>query len=83
MEVPTLHIRNVPPKLYEALKLRAGLSGRSLNAEVIALLDKSVGPQLSGEEFLKKLKRLQIELPPGVPLPEEIIREHRDAGSGL
>jgi plasmid stability protein len=83
VEVPTLHIRNVPPKLYDALKLRANLSGRSLNAEVIATLDKSVGRRETGEEFLKKLKRVQVELRPGDPLPEDVIREHRDAGSGL
>ena len=37
-EVPTLHIRNVPAELVEALKASAAANGRSLNAEVIDVL---------------------------------------------
>lgn len=31
----TLHVRNVPDKLYEMLKTRAQADGRSLSAEVL------------------------------------------------
>ncbi len=36
--MPNLTVRNIPPKLYRSLQQNARRSGRSLNAEILALL---------------------------------------------
>ena len=36
--MPNLTVRNIPPKLYRSLQQNAKRSGRSLNAEILALL---------------------------------------------
>ncbi|HEX4521743.1 MAG TPA: Clp protease N-terminal domain-containing protein [Gaiellaceae bacterium] len=40
----TLHVRNVPDPIYEALRERAASSGRSIGAEVVMLLESELGP---------------------------------------
>jgi ATP-dependent Clp protease ATP-binding subunit ClpC len=40
--VATLHVRNVPEVLYEALRLRAERVGRSISGEAIALLEEAL-----------------------------------------
>jgi plasmid stability protein len=36
--MPNLTVRNIPTKLYRSLQVTAKRSGRSLNAEILALL---------------------------------------------
>jgi plasmid stability protein len=79
--VATLHVRNVPPEIYEALRDRASGHGRSINAEVVEILRKTLGrPDVA--EVLDGMRRLaeRINLPPDAPTPEQIIREARDRG---
>jgi plasmid stability protein len=78
--VPTLHVRNVPPKVYAALKKSASRNGRSLNAEVIEILERFAEHERRGASITEELRRLaqEINLPPDAPKPEEIIREMRD-----
>ncbi len=40
----TLHVRNVPEALYEALRARAQVRGRSIANEAIAVLAETVAP---------------------------------------
>ena len=82
LAVPTLHLRNVPDRVYEALRARARLNRRSLTAEAIAILEAEVAPPLTGAEFLAELERLAFELPEGAMSPEEAIRRGRDASEG-
>lgn len=77
--VPTLHLRNVPSKVYEALRARAAGSGRSLNAEVVAILREEVDRRQNQEDLLAELERLSVVLPEGAPTPEQLVREDRDA----
>jgi plasmid stability protein len=83
-EVPTLHVRNVPPEVYEALRARASREGRSMNAEVIAILRRSLASRRDPEDVIADLRRFRerVQLPPDAPPPEELIREDRDAGHG-
>jgi plasmid stability protein len=79
--VATLHVRNVPTEVYEALRDRASDHGRSINAEVVEILRKTLGrPDV--HEVLEGMRRLaeRINLPPDAPTPEQIIREARDRG---
>lgn len=78
--VPTLHIRNVPQKVYDALRRRADEAGRSLNAEVIETLEGAVADDVDGEALMARLDALRREwlAPPDAPKPEEIIRRDRE-----
>ena len=80
----TLHVRNVPPELYEALRDRAAREGRSMNAEVIAILRRSLASRRDPEDLIGDLRRFRerVQLAPDAPPPEELIREDRDAGHG-
>ena len=76
------HLR-LPDELYERLRKRAGTEGRSINAEIVRVLERELaGP--GPTEFLRKLDELRsrMTLPPGVPTPEEIIRADRDSDHG-
>jgi plasmid stability protein len=78
--VATLYVRDVPEKLYKRLRARARRNGRSLNAEVLELIDEAVLRELTSEEITDRLAELaaEIDLPPDAPRPEDIIREERD-----
>jgi len=81
--VATLYIRNVPPKLYTALKRWADDSGRSLNAEMLALLEQEVERREEQGDWFQQLLELRKELAlprEAVDLMIQSIREHRDAG---
>jgi antitoxin FitA len=83
-QVPTLHVRNVPPEVYEALRARAAREGRSMNAEVISILRRSLASRRDPEDVIAHLRRFRerVQLPSDAPLPEDLIREDRDAGHG-
>jgi plasmid stability protein len=78
--MPTLHLRNVPTNVYETLKARASRNGRSLNAEVIRVLEEIVEQEQRSTSITEELRRLaeEINLPPEATKPEDIIREARD-----
>jgi plasmid stability protein len=78
--VPTLHIRNVPVEVYQALRRRAGRFRRSLNPEVIETLRVSVEETAERERLLQELDELRGEflLPEDAPKPEDVIREARE-----
>lgn len=76
----TLYVRDVPEKLYKRLRARARRNGRSLNAEVLELIDEAVLREQTSEEITERLAELaaEIDLPPDAPRPEDIIREERN-----
>jgi plasmid stability protein len=78
--VATLYVRDVPEKLYKRLRARARRNGRSLNAEVLELIDEAVLRELTSDEITARLAELaaEIDLSPDAPRPEDIIREERD-----
>ena len=70
-----LLIKNMPPPLHERLRQRAAVHHRSMNREVIAILERELE------------KPAEMELPPPVkPLKpirhEEIVQIIRDARDG-
>jgi plasmid stability protein len=76
----TLYVRDVPEKLYKRLRARARRNGRSLNAEVLELIDEAVQREPTSDEITERLAELaaEIDLPPDAPRPEDIIRQERD-----
>lgn len=76
----TLHVRNVPPDVYDALRERAEREGRSISAETIAILRRAlpVGPR-DATSFMAEIRAFKKRNPWRGPMPEEIIRRDRDS----
>jgi plasmid stability protein len=80
--MPTLYVRDVPSELYERLRHEAVSARRSIGAETIELLRRSLAPPrgVSLEQLLQDADRIrkQHSLPPGAPTAAELIREDRE-----
>jgi plasmid stability protein len=77
----TLHVRNVPDDLYERLRRRAASRHRSLSAEIIDLLEGSLGPPDRAAKMTEVLARIRARREGLPPAPEgyaaDLIREDR------
>jgi plasmid stability protein len=82
-EMATLHVRNVPDDVYEALRARAEREGRSMSAEAIVILRRTLLRRRDPDELIAELRarRERAPLKRGAPLPEDVIRDDRDARS--
>jgi plasmid stability protein len=81
--VAAFHLRNIPDELYERLRQRAGREGRSINAEILSILERELTrPDL--DEFMRRLDELRSRwtIPAGSPRPEGQIRADRDSDHG-
>jgi plasmid stability protein len=79
-----LHVRGIPPELHERLRERASAEGRSLSAEVVAILRRVLDPPATGSQrsdAIDRLRRIQAQnrLAPGDRPAEDLVREDRDA----
>lgn len=79
--VPALHVRNVPDDVVEALRERARVNGRSLNAELVDVLTEGARVQRERGEITRRLAEIaaRVNLPPDAPRPEDFIRQDRDS----
>ena len=60
----TLYVENVPKDLYEALRGRAKAKGRSIAAEVLALLEENVPTDQelkARQEWIRRLVRMRAK----------------------
>jgi plasmid stability protein len=78
--MPTLYVRNVRPEHYEALRARAQREGRSVNAELLVILEEVAEREAQQVRVAERLSALAqgFDLKPGDPLPEDVVREGRD-----
>ncbi len=80
----SITIKNLPPELYEQLKLRAQNNRRSINNEVIVLLEMGLRsvPKRTPEEVEKILAeaRKLRELTASYPLTDEEINRWKKEG---
>ncbi|MFN2125509.1 MAG: FitA-like ribbon-helix-helix domain-containing protein [Candidatus Promineifilaceae bacterium] len=77
----TLTIKNVPNELYERLKRSAEMNRRSMNSEVIVLLEQALGVRpFSAEETLEEARRLR-EANTGYVSGEQELVEESEQGS--
>jgi len=78
----TLYVRDVPPELYERLRREAAAARRSLSAETIELLRRSLAPraETSFEQLLRGADEIRSKHPlsADAPTAAELIREDRD-----
>ena len=78
--MPGLTIKNVPDRLYRALKTNARAHRRSLNGEIISCLERALGSTpVDPDEFLARVARFRrgIEVP---RLTDRRLREAKEAG---
>lgn len=71
----TLSVKNVPEKLAKRLRQRAARNHRSLQGELMAILENAGRPPLSIDELAEKVKALGLKTPAD---SVEIIRATRD-----
>jgi len=73
-----LSIKNVPDHIAEALRERARLAHRSLQGELLVILDEAIRGReaMSPLEFLSSVRDLGVETEAD---SEEIVRSARDA----
>jgi len=81
--VANLHIRDVPVEVVVQLKYAAQREGHSLNRHLVSLLEEAVANRdrrTLEEVFASIDERARLHpLPPGAPMPEDLIREDRDS----
>ena len=75
------HLRDLPDPLYDKLQQRARKAGRSVNRELLSMVEKELS-RPTPEELDRQLRKLrrELRLPPDAPRPEDLIREDRDHG---
>ena len=74
-------IENMPPKLYEKLKMRTAAHRRSVNSEVIGCLEEIlIHQRVSTEELLKRLEELRNRVSDAPPLTDELLRKAKEKG---
>jgi len=82
--MPTLHVRNVPERLYSRLQHRAEAEQRSLSAEVVLLLEQSITAdedRATQADLLKQMRRHRRAFCPasvGAPDSVDLLREDRE-----
>lgn len=74
----SLSIKNAPDELVKRLKERAQRHHRSLQGEVMAILEEAVGTSrpLTADEVLRRVRQLRLATPREAGA---MIREDRDA----
>jgi plasmid stability protein len=81
--MPTLYVENVPEDVYEALRARAQGNGKSISAEVLALLAENVPTPAELDrrrEVVARMRKIRSRRPGrGGPFPstEQMLREDR------
>ena len=82
--MPSLTIKNIPDEVLDALREQARANRRSLNGEVIAVLEAQIGIHAKRAAALQRIRELNEELrgqgfvPPAGDEVVRMIRETRD-----
>ena len=78
--MPTIYLRDVPVTIVKRLKARAKRNERSLNAELLTILDTVVERDDASAKMTRRLEEMarEVYVPPDAPKPEDLIREARD-----
>ena len=78
--MPSLTIKNVPAPLLQRLRRRAVANRRSLNFEVIASLESTIGATpVDPETLLARARAVRIT-PRGMRLTDSVLRRLKVAG---
>jgi len=78
--MPTITVKNIPDDLYETLKVRAKINRRSLNSEIIMILDNTAMAQPVDVDAILATARQLREKTAGYHLNDELLRRMKDEG---
>ena len=81
-----LHVREIPDQLYRQVQKMAQAQGRSLSAEVIAILEAAVQQQESRARFARMMEDIGRDIwtpPPGMPDAAALVHELREEQDDL
>ncbi len=68
-------LKNIPPEVYERLKQSARINRRSINSELLAIIEQALLPRpLDVTETLERTRRVRELTAPYVVTDEEITR---------
>lgn len=73
-------VKNIPPEIHKDLKESAARHRRSLNGEIIALLEERLRPRKRSPEEMLAVSRALRERMKGVRLTQEIIDQAKKEG---
>ena len=77
----SLTLKNIPEVLLESLRARAAENRRSLNSEILVLLEESVLPEtLDAAVLLARIDALHAQMPAAAPLTDEEITRMKHDG---
>jgi hypothetical protein len=74
--MPNVHLRDLPPNTLEILKDAAHVNGRSLNAELVSLLNEEADRMRRTQDFLLNVRPRKARKPVDL---EALIREDRES----
>ena len=56
----TITIKNIPEEIYERIKTQAKVNHRSINGEILSILEQAISiPPINVEETLKRAKKVR------------------------
>lgn len=56
----TITIKNIPEEIYERIKTKAKVNHRSINGEILSILEQAISiPPIDVEETLKRAKKIR------------------------
>jgi len=77
--MPTLHVRHVPERTYEALRERAAERRSSISAEAIRLIERALRTDRARvSELLDQVEAVRVKAQAGAPSAADLIRQDRD-----
>jgi plasmid stability protein len=77
--MPSITVKNIPPELYERLKQAAKAHHRSINGEIIAIIESAVFPRrIDPEQFLAEARKLRQAFGDYVITDEEFNQAKRE-----
>lgn len=76
----SMTVKNIPEKLYEKLKARAGSSRRSVNSEIILILDEALGAHPVKAEDMIAIARALRAKTRGGPISDDFITRAKREG---
>lgn len=78
--MPSLTLRDIPEDLYRRLKERAAARHRSMNGEVLTILERALASgRLPAEPILERARELRDGAEPP-PLDDDFLRRARGRG---
>ncbi|HBY98964.1 MAG: Arc family DNA-binding protein [Ardenticatenaceae bacterium] len=78
--MPTITVKNIPPDIYERLKLSAEANRRSINSEIIVCIERAVRSQPANVEAVLARARQLRQKTSGHPVSDDEFMRAKVAG---